>query len=197
MENFSDKNNIESLTGLDGAEMDYVLGDVYIGGELSGGGSNEKNSEGLTSLDGDGIGLEDLDNWPELTGGEFSLTSTHTVDYGGVPFAAGEKMEFLELDDLNSPLNFTTEATGSQYSLTDNFFEPWHNNYLGEDYLPVDNFGANQHVPVMNQLPMLPEESNGHGNLFGLFQVSFDMDSIIPDLVCQLPVNCIFSCPIY
>lgn len=70
---------------------------------------------------------------------------------------------FLELDDLNTPLPFPSEASGSAHLRTANSVAPYTCYDSYEQFCREENFfGAAQNVSALNQLPPLPESLGSH-----------------------------------
>ncbi|XP_052196557.1 NAC domain-containing protein 82-like isoform X2 [Diospyros lotus] len=106
---------------------------------------------------------------PVLMGRDMAPNTDETTKYGTNPVLMGNDVAFLELNDLSYPLHYPVEATASEH-FSDRSYEPYRDNYPKQSCFPVDSFGAFHHVSDMNQLPMLPEEANGHSNHLDLFQ---------------------------
>ncbi|XAR73177.1 hypothetical protein NMG60_11007057 [Bertholletia excelsa] len=136
-------------------------------------GNNEAvNNEPLPPLDGSEIynSLEDLDNWAELKDDQLNLSGCQTTEYSVNLMHVGEYVPFLELNDLNCPLNYPTETFGSEHFLPEILSETCKNNYLQQNHSPINSYGTTQHVSTENQLTLLSEGSNVIGDHFHMFQ---------------------------
>lgn len=137
--------------------------------------SHSKDNNALPHLHGNDlfIGLEDLSTWAELSGGvNFSHDQGHNMNN----VLPQDDMGFLELNDLDTPLNFSVESggfqnvpTGSSYAACDadasqrlsGITQQSFSADLGQICSDV-NFSSSETVfPRLSQYSMLPRSSGG------------------------------------
>lgn len=110
-------------------------------------------------LDGNNIynDLGDLGELAKLSGNGLNLSNSHEAEF------IGGNGKFLELVDLESPLNGFPEVNGAELIPTEGLSVNYNCFDNTEFEFPVNPFGNVQHVPLLNQ-SQLPHEYNGFDN---------------------------------
>ncbi|KAM7517905.1 hypothetical protein LguiB_016867 [Lonicera macranthoides] len=126
----------------------------------------DENIAAINCSDGNEIynGLGDLGYLVDPSNRGFNFANIPEAGYNPIPLHITDDTAFLELNDLNTPLPFPSEASGSTAHLhTANSFAPYACYDSYEHFCREDNFfSAVQNVSALNQLPPLPESLGSH-----------------------------------
>ncbi|GAV87791.1 NAM domain-containing protein [Cephalotus follicularis] len=138
--------------------------------------SQEGNAEAPSSaLDGndlfEGLNLGDLDDLRVLSGGRYNFSSGYEPAYTPNVMLPPDPMLYLELYDLDCPLNYPGELSAIEHIQTDGIHVDcnYHINTLQPSY-PVNSSSDLQHVSGLNQSSMSSGGSHefveGHVDVF-------------------------------
>ncbi|XP_027078451.1 NAC domain-containing protein 82-like [Coffea arabica] len=151
-------------------------------------------AEAIPHSDGGDLfsGLEDLSNLAELNGGGLNLFDNYQIGYTTNNMRLQDDSGFLELNDLDAPLNFTAQSCGPEQMHTGGLYRP--SNSSGSEHVFAgslcteyntsnhtwngDNIpGYEQHPTDLHHLLVLPDASDIQGNSTSIFPMGNVYDS--------------------
>ncbi|XP_022841776.1 NAC domain-containing protein 82-like isoform X2 [Olea europaea var. sylvestris] len=149
-----------------------LLNDNGNYGNRDGLNQNWKN-ESLPCLDGNEIynGLCDLDNWDSMNEGRLDFAGMQKDGYPLNYTLPQDNIAYLELNDLEVPLNHPAEVNEMEQMQFDNFFGPYAQ-VDTEQLIFGGNFsGMDEYASFPDHLPVLPEGSNRQGGCLDVLQM--------------------------